>query len=185
MYTLIGLPGSGKTTIGKQLAQLWGMGFVDSDQVIEQRLGCTIAAYFSAHGEAAFRDVEQQVIDEITAAPSQPLLLSTGGGVVLREANRLHLRSRSTVFYLQAAPDDIARRLRNDTTRPLLKGQDPGLRLRELMHQRHALYLATAHYTIKTARLSVTQVVRKLAMQAELGEYDFPAPHGGEMAPQR
>ncbi len=148
MYTLIGLPGSGKTTIGKQLAQLWGMGFVDSDQVIEQRLGCTIAAYFSAHGEAAFRDVEQQVIDELTSAP-QTQLLSTGGGVVLREA------------------------------------QDPGVRLRELMHQRHALYLATAHYTIKTARLSVTQVVRKLAMQAELGEYDFPAPHGGEMAPQR
>ncbi len=184
MYTLIGLPGSGKTTIGKQLAQLWGMGFVDSDHVIEQRLGCTIAAYFSAHGEAAFRDVEQQVIDEITAL-RQPLLLSTGGGVVLREANRLNLHSRSTVFYLQAAPDDIARRLRNDTTRPLLKGQDPGVRLRELMHQRHALYLATAHYTIKTARLSVTQVVRKLAMQAELGEYDFPAPHGGEMAMPR
>jgi len=182
MYTLIGLPGSGKTTIGRQLAQLWGMGFVDSDQVIEQRLGCTIAAYFAAQGEAAFRDVEQQVIDEITATQER-LLLSTGGGVVLREANRLHLHARSTVFYLQAAPEDIARRLRNDGTRPLLKGQDPGVRLRELMHQRHPLYLATAHYTIKTARLSVTQVVRKLAMQAELGEYDLPVPHSGAMAP--
>ncbi len=173
MYTLIGLPGSGKTTIGKQLAQLWGLAFVDSDQVIEQRLGCSISAYFASHGEAAFRDMEQQVIDEITAS-HKPLLLSTGGGVVLREANRRHLHSRSTVFYLQAAPEDIARRLRNDTTRPLLQGQDPGLRLRELQHQRHALYQATAHYTIKTARLSVTQVVRKLAMQAELGEYSLP-----------
>lgn len=180
MYTLIGLPGSGKTTIGRQLAQLWGMGFVDSDQVIEQRLGCSIAAYFAQHGEAAFRDVEQQVIDEITAEP-RPLLLSTGGGVVLREANRLHLHARSTVFYLQAAPEDIARRLRNDSTRPLLKGQDPVVRLRQLMQQRHALYLATAHYTIKTARLTVPQVVRKLAMQAELGEYDLPALQGGAM----
>lgn len=175
MYTLIGLPGSGKTTIGKQLAQLWKLHFIDSDQVIEQRLGCSIAAYFASHGEAAFRDVEQQVIDEITAG-AQPLLLSTGGGVVLREANRIHLRERTTVFYLQAAPEDLARRLRNDTSRPLLKGQDPGQRLRELMRQRHPLYQETAHYTVKTARLTVTQVVRKLAMQAELGEYDLPAP---------
>ena len=180
MYSLIGLPGSGKTTIGRQLAQLWGLGFVDSDQVIEQRLGCSIAAFFSTHGEAAFREVEQQVIDELTA--SKPaLLLSTGGGVVLREANRRHLRSRSTVFYLQAAPEDIARRLRNDQSRPLLKGQDPGLRLRELMRERHPLYLATAHYTIKTARLSVTQVVRKLAMQAELGEYAWPSQDGASI----
>lgn len=185
MYTLIGLPGSGKTTIGKQLAQLWKLHFIDSDQVIEQRLGCSIAAYFGSHGEAAFRDVEQQVIDEITAGPqsqTQPLLLSTGGGVVLREANRIHLRERTTVFYLQAAPEDIARRLRNDTSRPLLKGQDPGQRLRELMRQRHPLYLETAHYTIKTARLSITQVVRKLAMQAELGEYDLPVSPKGPSA---
>ena len=172
MYTLIGLPGSGKTTIGKQLAQLWGLDFVDSDQVIEQRLGCSIAAYFATHGEAAFRDVEQQVIDELTAQP-QAQLLSTGGGVVLREANRRNLRSRTTVFYLQASPEDIARRLRNDQSRPLLKGHDPGVRLRELMRERHPLYQATAHYTIKTARLSVIQAVRKLAMQAELGEYGF------------
>lgn len=174
MYTLIGLPGSGKTTIGKQLAQYWGMEFVDSDHVIEQRLGCSISAYFAAHGEAAFRDVEQQVIDELTAS-QRPLLLSTGGGVVLREANRRHLHERTTVFYLQASPDDIARRLRNDTTRPLLQGQDPGVRLRELMRQRHALYLETAHYTVKTARLTVAQVVRKLTMQAELGPHQHPS----------
>ena len=152
VVALIGLPGSGKSTIGRQLARLWSMRFVDSDHVIEQRLGCSIREFFEREGEQAFRDMESQVIDELSASTSS-LLLSTGGGVVLREQNRRHLHARTQVFYLDCTPEAIAARLRNDVTRPLLQVEDPALRLRELLLQREPLYLETAHFVIQTLSL--------------------------------
>lgn len=166
-FSLIGLPGSGKSTIGRQLARQWHLPFIDSDHVIEQRLGCTIKQYFAEHGEGAFRDVEQQVLAELLAATA-PCVLSTGGGSVLRAANRQALQAHSTVFYLQSTPEDIARRLRNDTTRPLMQGDDPLQRLQELLAVREPLYLATAHYVVDAARQNASQVSRKIGMQAEL-----------------
>jgi shikimate kinase len=149
------------------LARQWHLPFIDSDHVIEQRLGCTIKQYFSEHGEAAFRDVEQQVLAELLAATA-PCVLSTGGGSVLRAANRQALQAHSTVFYLQSTPEDIARRLRNDTTRPLMQGDDPLQRLQELLAVREPLYLATAHYVVDAARQNASQVGRKIGMQVEL-----------------
>lgn len=165
--SLIGLPGSGKSTIGRHVSRLLGMEFVDSDLVIEQRLGCSIREYFAQHGEAAFRDVEAMVLAELVQRP-QPILLSTGGGAVLRPENRAVLQAHSTVFYLQASPEEIARRLRNDTARPLLQGEDPAVRLRELQAVRGPLYLQAAHFVVDTVRQSTTQVGRKICMQAEL-----------------
>ncbi len=164
---LIGLPGSGKSTIGRQLARLWSLPFVDSDLVIEQRLGCSIREYFEREGEQAFRDVEAQVIDELTASGTG-LLLSTGGGVVLREENRLHLHERAQVYYLKCAPEDIAVRLRNDATRPLLQVEDPAQRLRDLLQQREPMYLQAAHHVVQTTGLTVAQVAQRIRMQAEL-----------------
>lgn len=164
---LIGLPGCGKSTIGRQLARLWSLPFVDSDLVIEQRLGCSIREYFEREGEQAFRDVEAQIIDELTQARTG-LLLSTGGGVVLREENRRHLHERVQVYYLKCAPEDIAVRLRNDLTRPLLQVEDPAQRLRDLLLQREPLYLQAAHHVIQTTGLTVAQAVQRIRMQAEL-----------------
>lgn len=164
---LIGLPGSGKSTIGRQLARLWGVDFVDSDHVIEAQLGCSIKDYFSAHGEQAFRDVEAQVIASL-ATRERPCILSTGGGAVLRPENRSVLHVHTTVFYLQSSPEDIARRLRNDTGRPLLQGDDTLKRLKDLLAVRAALYEETAHYRIDTLRCGTGQVMRKVSMQAEL-----------------
>lgn len=173
-FTLIGLPGSGKTTIGRHLARVWKLRFVDTDVVIEQRLGCSIKAYFSSHGEAAFRDVESQVLAELLQEP-EVTVLSTGGGAVLRDVNRMQMKRFSTVFYLQSLPEDIARRLRNDTTRPLMQGENPLKRLRELQQVRAPLYLETAHYVIDAARQNAAQVSRKVCMQAELaGLLDGP-----------
>jgi len=90
LIACVGLPGSGKSTVGRQLARRLGLRFVDSDQVIEQRLGCSIREFFEREGEPAFRDVEQQVMDELTQAESG--VLSTGGGSVLRESNRQCLK---------------------------------------------------------------------------------------------
>lgn len=165
--SLIGLPGSGKSTIGKSLARLWQRDFVDTDQVIEQRLGSTINDFFAQQGEAAFRDLESQVLLELLQH-DKPVVLSTGGGTVLREKNRQALRALSNVFYLQSLPEDIARRLRNDTTRPLMQGEDPLRKLTELLQVRGKLYLATAHYVVDAARQNTSQVSRKISMQAEL-----------------
>lgn len=164
---LIGLPGCGKSTIGRQLARLWSLPFVDSDLVIEQRLGCSIREYFEREGEQAFRDVEAQVIDELTQS-RKGLLLSTGGGVVLREENRRHLHDRAQVYYLKCAPEDIAVRLRNDATRPLLQVEDPAQRLRDLLLQREPLYLQAAHYVVQTTGLTVAQVAQRVRMQSDL-----------------
>lgn len=166
-FSLIGLPGSGKSTIGRHLARAWKLRFVDSDHVIEERLGCSIKEFFATHGEAAFRDIESQVLAELLQSPD-PMVLSTGGGAILREVNRQLLQAHSTVFYLQSQPEEIARRLRHDTTRPLMQGDDALKRLRDLLKVRGPLYQATAHYVIDAARQNPVQVSRKICMQAEL-----------------
>ena len=165
--SLIGLPGSGKSTIGRQLARVWKLRFVDSDHVIEQRLGSSIKDFFAVHGEAAFRDMEAQVLVELLQDKTASVI-STGGGAILRPENRVALRALSTVFYLQSLPEDIARRLRTDTTRPLMQGEDPLKRLRDLLQVRAPLYQETAHYVVDAARQNTAQVSRRICMQAEL-----------------
>jgi shikimate kinase len=139
---------------------------VDSDQVIEQQLGCTIRDYFEREGELSFRDVEQSVLDQLTLGPS--VVLATGGGSVLRLQNRLNLRERSQVVYLSSSPDELFRRLKNDLSRPLLQVADPLKRLRELFAVRHPLYSETAHFVIQTGRPSVATLVNMIGMQLEL-----------------
>ena len=163
---LIGLPGCGKSTVGRSLARRLSVPFRDSDQLIEQRIGTSIRAFFEQHGEAAFRDIEQQVLEDLAAAA--PCVLATGGGAVLREANRQSLRRAGQVIYLRASPEELWRRLRHDTQRPLLQVSDPQARLRELHAQRDPLYRETADFTIDTGRPSVPTLVNMILMQLEL-----------------
>lgn len=163
---LIGLPGSGKSTVGRQLARRLQLPFFDSDHVIEERLGCAIRDYFEREGEASFRDVEESVIHELTLLPSG--VLSTGGGSVLRPINRQHLRERGHVVYLRSSPEELFRRLRNDVNRPLLQVADPLGRLRDLYAQRDPLYRETAHFIVETGRPSVSTLVNMIGMQLEL-----------------
>jgi shikimate kinase len=163
---LVGLPGSGKTTIGRQLARRLGVDYVDSDHVIEQRLGCSIRTYFELEGEDSFRDIESDVLDELTQKTSA--VISTGGGSVLRELNRQRLHQRCQVVYLNAHPDELFRRLRHDVHRPLLQVADPLNRLRDLHAVRDPLYRATAHFIIETGRPSVAMLVNMIVMQLEL-----------------
>jgi shikimate kinase len=160
------MPGSGKSTIGRQLARRLGVCFVDSDQMIEQQIGCPIRDFFEREGEAAFRDREESSIDELTLRDD--IVLATGGGAVLREKNRLHLRDRTTVVYLRATPEALFRRLRHDTSRPLLQVADPLARLRDLYSQRDPLYRQTAHFTLETGRPSVATLVNMVEMQLDL-----------------
>ncbi len=178
MISLVGMPGSGKSTVGRHVARQLGLPFVDTDHLIEQRIGCSIRAYFELHGEPAFRDVEAQVIDEATAT-GESRVIATGGGAVLREANRNALRERTTVMYLRTTPEDLGRRLRHDTHRPLLQGGSDALqRLRQLFQERDPLYRRTAHYVIETQRPSVHTLVNMVLMQIELAGMGRSA--GGE-----
>jgi shikimate kinase len=163
---LVGLPGAGKSTIGRQLASRLGLAFNDSDHVIEQRLGCSIRDFFEREGEAAFRDVEASVLQELTQAGSG--VLATGGGAVLRPVNRQLLRQAGHVIYLRSMPDEVFRRVRHDRNRPLLQVEDPLAKLRNLYDERDPLYREAAHFVIDTGRPSVLRLVNMIVMQLEL-----------------
>jgi shikimate kinase len=174
VLSLVGLPGCGKTTVGRQLARKLHMRFVDSDHAIEERLGCTVREFFEREGESRFRDIEEQVIDNLTQRCGT--IVSTGGGAVLREVSRLRLRERSQVIYLKSTPDELYRRLRHDTMRPLLQVADPLARLRALFEERDPLYREIAHFVLETGRPQVPSLVNMLVMQLELaGLYPQPA----------
>jgi shikimate kinase len=171
---LIGLPGSGKSTVGRQLARRLGLAFHDSDHEIELRIGCTIREFFEREGEPAFRDIEEQVIRELTEGGAG--VLATGGGAVLRAENRQRLRESAHVVYLRSSPDELYRRLRQDRQRPLLQVADPLQRLRTLYDERDPLYRETCHFVIETGRPSVSTLVNMVLMQLELAGVLPPRP---------
>lgn len=174
ILALVGMPGSGKSTVGRQLSRRLGLPFFDSDHVIEHRLGCAIRDYFAQAGEAAFRDIEEQVIAELMRSPGA--VVATGGGAVLRQSNRRQLHDNAQVIYLRSSPEELYRRLRHDTQRPLLQVADPLARLRAMYDERDPLYRETAHFQIETGRPTVPTLVNMILMQLELAGLLPPAP---------
>jgi shikimate kinase len=164
--SLIAMPGGGKSTVGRHLARRLNRDFVDSDSVIEHEIGCSIRTFFEREGESRFRDIEQRVIADLVQGPDA--VIATGGGCVLRDANRRALHEHTTVVYLRSTPEDLYRRLRHDSKRPLLQVGDPLARLRELYAVRDPLYRETAHYSVDTGRPSVVTLVNMILMQLEL-----------------
>ncbi len=160
--------GVGKTTIGRHLAELFALDFLDADHEIERRTGAQIPLIFEIEGEAGFRKREAQVIDELTQRNN--IVLATGGGAVLLPENREHLRHRGHVVYLQADIDTLYERTRRDRHRPLLRTEDPRARLRELLRERDPLYREIAEVIATTDRRSPTQVARFIATQLTANE---------------
>lgn len=179
--SLVGMPGSGKSTVGRQLARHLGWRFIDTDHEIERRIGGSIRTYFEQHGEPAFRDLEQSVVADLSL--SGACVLATGGGTVLREANRDTLRANTQVVYLRSVPEELFRRLRHDTQRPLLQVRDPLKRLRDLFAERDPLYRATAHFIIETGRPTVATLVNMILMQLELAGLVDPQRVAGATGP--
>jgi shikimate kinase len=166
VISLIGLPGCGKSTIGKHLGRALATEFVDSDVAIERHLGESIRTYFEREGEPAFRDLEESTIASLLERPG--IVLATGGGAVVRPATRAALNAGSVVVYLRSTPEELFRRLRHDSHRPLLQVQDPLARLRALYRERDPLYRSTSHYLIEVGRPSVQTLVNMILMQLEL-----------------
>lgn len=161
------MPGGGKSTVGRHLARQLGVDFRDADTEIERRIGGSIRSYFEREGEESFRDIESATLVDLLAT-TDLRVLATGGGAVLRESNRAVLHAGATVVYLRSTPEELFRRLRHDTHRPLLQVADPLRRLRELYAQRDPLYRQTAHYVVETGRPSVMNLVNMILMQLEL-----------------
>ena len=170
---LVGLMGSGKTTIGRALAKKLNLRFVDADHEIEARTGASIPLIFEIEGEASFRQREADVIRDLTAA--QGIVLATGGGAVLNEQSRRYLHERGTVVYLRASVNSILQRTSHDRNRPLLQTADPRARIEELSRQRAPLYEEVAHVTIETGRPNVQSVVQNILVHLERREAAEPS----------
>ncbi|QXQ15803.1 shikimate kinase [Skermania piniformis] len=156
---LVGLPGAGKSTIGRRLARELGVEFLDTDVAVEDRTGRTISEIFATDGEAAFRAIEEEVVGD--AVRGFPGILSLGGGAVLSPRTRAGLRSH-TVVYLEISLTEGLRRTRMSRNRPLLAGADPAAAYRDLMRRRQPLYRQVATIRIRTDGRSPSRVVRQL-----------------------
>ncbi len=152
--------GSGKSTVGKALANKLGYDFYDSDREIEHRCGVDIPTIFDYEGEVGFRDREARMIDELTGR--KKCVLATGGGAILREANRVCLRERGHVVLLSVDIKEQLRRVGQDTRRPLLHTEDPEAKLRALMEERAPIYQALAHVEISTDARRMHHVVTRI-----------------------
>jgi len=157
---LVGMMGSGKSTVGFWLAQSERLRFVDLDAAIEAQQGCPISEIFEARGEERFRDLEQAVLADCLESPD-PLVISCGGGVVLRAENRSRLRNRAWVCWLRATVATLARRVKAGDGRPLL-GSDPAADLLAVSAARARLYAQTAHETVDVDALAPEQVAERI-----------------------
>ena len=154
---LIGLMGSGKTTLGKSLAKKLNRPFIDTDQLIEQKSGVDVSLIFEFEGEIGFRERETKLLSEIALKKDQ--IISTGGGIILSKYNRDIIANSGIIFYLKTQPAELVMRLQNDKTRPLLKGTNVKEKLNNLYAERSALYEMTADYVIETKNKRIAQIV--------------------------
>ena len=158
---LVGFMGAGKSTVGRVLAARLGKTFVETDAMVEQRVGLSVAEVFAQRGESCFRELEAQAV--LDASQRRGCVIACGGGVVLREDNVVTLKQSCLLVYLDVSASFVLRRLTGQSTvRPLLEGVDRDVRVQELITQRRPVYEAVADITISTDGLAVEQVVRRI-----------------------
>ena len=155
--------GSGKTTVGKQLAKRTRMDFVDSDHMIEDRCGVSISTIFDIEGEDGFRKREAKMLQELCACSG--VVLATGGGAIATEENRILLRKSGYVIYLKTSIETQLARTQKNQNRPLLENVDAEHKLTELMQERGALYEQEADLVVTSGERVVSKVVEEI-MQA-------------------
>jgi shikimate kinase len=162
---LVGLPGSGKTTVGALVAEKLQAGFVDTDAVIERREGRPITMIFAEKGEAVFRELERKEME--TALGNQPAIIAPGGGWAAQPGAVDGAKTRALVIYLHTRPDTAAQRAGPEGTRPMLMGgESPGDRMRQLIKEREPAY-AQAHDKIDTDRKTAAQVAAEVVRLAK------------------
>ena len=161
---LVGLPGCGKTTVGRLLAERLQAGFVDIDAIIARREGKPITMIFAEKGEATFRDMERKEME--TALASEPAVIAPGGGWAAQPGAIDGAKSRALVVYLRARPETAAQRAEPEGNRPVLMGGDPVARMRELQKEREPFY-RSAHAEVDADRKSTPEVVSEVVRLAQ------------------
>jgi len=160
---LIGMMGSGKTTVGELIARRLGLDFVDTDSLIETETHRSVASIWEAEGEEAFRDFEAEQIERLIER-GQDCVIATGGGAVLRPENIAVMRGSGTVVWLTAKPGELAARVDDSESRPLLWGGQSEERLAELLTEREAVYAEAAHHTVETSSKGTEEIAREVMM---------------------
>lgn len=168
-YILVGYMGCGKTTVGKNLARICNMTFLDTDEWIEQQQGRSIRDIFVTDGEAAFRDMETALLRKLLEQKRAGLVISTGGGMAVRKENRELLKQLGMVFYLKAKPETVYERVKTDTKRPLLQCNDPLSRIRSMQEEREPAYMDAASYVIEVDEYRQQQIAEMIKTK-EKGE---------------
>lgn len=163
---LIGYMGSGKTTVGQNLARLLEYVFVDTDELIVEQQHRSINEIFAAEGEQVFRGMETALLKQLIANKREHLIISTGGGMPVKEENRPLLSALGTVVYLKAAPQTIYDRIKGDTTRPLLQCENPMERIRAMLDEREPAYESTAAVVVEVDGMNQSEAAKKIAVLA-------------------
>lgn len=161
---LIGFMGSGKSAIGRNVARRLGFQFIDTDQLIIERVGMPIPQIFAERGEEAFRELETSAIDSL--GHLSRCVIATGGGAVLREQNRALLRELGFVVGLTASEDTIFSRVSRNSKRPLLQTDDPRGTMLALLETRRAIYREAAQWTLDTTGLTLEQATETVVAEA-------------------
>ncbi|MCE9612128.1 MAG: shikimate kinase [Chthoniobacter sp.] len=161
---LIGFMGSGKSSVGRRIAAQLGFQFVDTDALLVEREGREIAEIFASEGEDHFRDLESAMLEAL--ATRTGCVISTGGGVILREKNRALLRQLGLVVWLTASEDTIFARVSRTNKRPLLQTANPRATVTELFAARRPLYEAAAQFTLDTTAFSHAQAAAAVIAEA-------------------
>ena len=157
---LVGLMGSGKTTLGKILSKKLDKIFYDSDQVIEEKLGVDVPMIFGYEGEAGFREREKDILNKLVGI--QNIVLATGGGIILSKSNRDLLAKNGIVIYLKSNQKDLILRMKNDKTRPLLKNGNIEEIIKKLYKEREPLYEEIADFEIMTKNKRIHEIVNEI-----------------------
>lgn len=163
---LVGYMGCGKSSVGKRVAEESGAMFLDTDAWIEEKEQISISQIFATKGEAYFRDLETQCLQELLLDAQKDSsckkLISVGGGLPVREENRKLLQKLGVVIYLKATPETIYQRLKGDTTRPLLQGENPLQKIKDMMLQRESKYMDAANYVVSVETKGIEEVVEEI-----------------------
>jgi len=155
---LIGFMGSGKTTVGRMIAERLNYSFIDTDKLIEEKTGKAISDIFKNEGEDSFRQIESRVLEEVLKG--RGAIVSCGGGIVLREKNRAMLKESSVVIYLRAEASELFKRVGGTGyKRPLLNVENPMQEVERLLKERDPLYREVADITIDTTGRRLDEVV--------------------------
>lgn len=167
---LIGFMGCGKSSVGRRLSESCNLQFLDTDQLIEKDAGKTISEIFAQEGEKAFRNMETACLEKLLQENTDGVVLSVGGGLPIREENRKLLKKLGNVIFLEASAETVYNRVKYDTTRPLLQGNNPRGRIMDLMRVRKHFYEDGANYIVNVDGKNFEKIIDEIMKLTGNGE---------------